>query len=97
MIVGELDTVTDFVLYIQRKATLLRSKRAVSATGEEKLLAHYPVTVNDEGEHDFSFPDKATMVVFDEGSWDFFLQRPERKRQIEADEVSYLWDTLIER
>jgi hypothetical protein len=85
---------------LTRKEKLLRSDSIVIAAGEEDLLAYYLKNMNEQDEHDFVIPShvdgQITHLVFDEGHWEEFSQSPERKAQISADRVSYVWDRLIE-
>ena len=92
-----LDTITDFVSYLTKKETLINSGRLLAAAGEEDLLAFYLAKLNDQGEHDFVLPGDYDGVGIDEGHWEEFVRSPQRRAQLEADEVSYSWDALIEK
>ena len=92
-----LDTVSDFISYLEKKEDLFRRMLFVGAAGEEELLAAYLGKINDKGEHDFIFPDDLNAVVLDEGFWEDFSLSPERNSQIEANKISYSWDALIEQ
>ena len=94
---GKLDTVWDFVSYLTKKEKFVTSGLLVAAVGEEELLGHYLGELNEQGEHDFVFPKDATAVALDEGIWEAFQNSPERRRQLQADEISYTWDRLIEK
>lgn len=98
IILQTLDTVTDFVNYLQRKEYFLsRAELSVRATGEEDLLAFYLQRLDENNEHDFVLPEKDfNGVTISEGFWDDFVNSPERKSQIEANQISYSWDALIE-
>jgi uncharacterized protein YchJ len=95
-VMSTLDTTTDFVRYLQEKERLCRS-RTLRAAGEENLLAHYLTHVDDTGEHSFVFESDADMIAIDESWWTHFASSKERQAQIEHDQVSYLWDGLIEK
>ncbi len=92
-----LDTVADFVAYLTKKEHFLKSGRFLSAAGEEELLAYYLTHLNDADEYDFAFDAKFDAVTLDEGFWRDFQLSPERERQRKANQVSYLWDHIIER
>lgn len=92
-----LDTISDFVTYLEKKEKLFRSDMRIVAAGEEELLAHYLANLNDNKEHDFVFDSGVDLVWLDEGHWDNFLHSPQRKAQVEQNGISYLWDDLIER
>lgn len=91
------DTITDFVSYLKKKEKLVREKKIeFFSAGEEELLAYYSKRMNECEEHDFIFPEKSDRVAITEGIWQEFQNNPQRVRQIEADKISYFWDTLIE-
>jgi hypothetical protein len=93
------DTVSDFVAYLRKKEAFVLSGRLGMAAGEEALLGRYVGKVNDEDEHDFidSLEPSDRPLVLNENRWHDFLRSGEHRRQVEADEVSYLWDFLIEQ
>ena len=94
-LLSTLDTLPDFLRYLDRKEALVRSGRLGGATGEDDLLAIYLTNMDAEG-HCFPIPEEATGVFFEEGFWQDFESNPQRIAQIEANQVSYLWDALIE-
>src|SRR5258708_524872 len=97
VVMRTLDTITDFVAYLTRKEQFIQSGRLLWAAGEDDLLAYYLRDINSNGEHDFIVPNGTNAVFIDEGLWPDFATSPQRKAQLEADAVSYLWDGLIER
>jgi hypothetical protein len=97
VVMGYLDTISDFVAYLTNKQKLLTGGLQVLAAGEEELLAAYVARLNDEGEHDFVFPKDSSGVLLLEGKWAKFLASEERKAQLAANHVSYSWDLLIEK
>jgi hypothetical protein len=97
LIMGELDTITDFVRYLERKERLIRSGRLALAYGEEDLLAFYLKNVDDEGLHDFILPAGAERVLVEEGHYKDYLRRPERAARNLANTPSYVVDEIIER
>lgn len=96
-VLATLDTITDFVGYLGAKEALLESGKAVMAAGEEELLARYLTHAGPDGGHSFAIPDSVNGAWFDEGSWIEFAKNPQRLAQLEADEISYAWDRLIDR
>jgi len=98
VVLRELDTISDFVAYLKKKeAILTRPGRIVSATGEEQLVAMYLTHLNKDDEHDFvDIPDHISAAVIDEGHWEGFIRSPQYKARKDADQVSYIWDRLIE-
>lgn len=94
-VLGTLDTFPDFIAYLTRKEQLIRSGVLGGAAGEDELLAVYLTHTNEQG-HYFPIPEGATGVFFDEGFWKDFQNNPQRVAQIDANQISYLWDGLIE-
>jgi len=91
------DTISDFIAYLTKKESFLRSIRTVYAAGEEELLAWYLKHANESDEHDFVFPSDVTgSIALLEGGWTEFKSNPQRTNQVEHDRVSYFWDRLIE-
>jgi hypothetical protein len=97
VVLQTLNTVTDFVSYLEKKERLLSNKMRVLVSGEEDLLAYYFKKLNELGEHDFVLPkENINGFMLDEGFWEDFIKSPERLSQLEADRISYSWDALIE-
>jgi hypothetical protein len=92
-----LDTVADLSAYLSKKERFIKSGVMLSAAGEEELLAYYLTHLNDSKEYDFVFKGDFNVVTLDEGFWQDFVRSPQRKRQQEANNVSYIWDDIIER
>ena len=97
IVLKTLDTITDFISYLEKKEALLRSGYRVISAGEEDLMAFYLKDVNEDGEQDFVFPPESDGIFLEDGHWENFCGRPERVRQVEADHLSYACDTLIEK
>jgi hypothetical protein len=92
-----LDTISDFVSYLERKEALIKSNTKIFVPGEEDLLAFYLMHINEKGMHDFVLKSEFRGVLLEEGLWNDFCERAERKEQLMQDRVSYIWDDLIER
>jgi hypothetical protein len=97
IVMGYLDTVSDFVAYLTKKETLMTGDIHIRAAGEEELLGQYVKRLNSAGEHDFIIPKGTTHVLFEKGIWKKFLNSPEREAQAKANAISYSWDALIEK
>ncbi|MCK9428199.1 MAG: hypothetical protein M0P92_05925 [Acholeplasmataceae bacterium] len=95
IIMNSLDTISDFTSYFSKKEKIFRSNRRVYVSGEENLLPCYLGRMK-ENEHDFNFPESKSLFIL-EGIWKQFCESPQRKAQIKEDEISYLWDSIIER
>jgi SEC-C motif len=91
-----LDTLTDFVAYLTAKEALIESGRIVGSFGEEELLGHYLMNVDETESHVFKLPD-AENLVLGGGHWDGLQGHPGYLRKLEADRISYAWDRVIDR
>lgn len=97
LLLDELDTVPDFVAYLRKKEEFLGQVGViVSVPGEEELLARYMATMRDEGHAFPKVPRDVNFVALPEGDWDVYLKSPQRAAKKQADEISYMWDALIE-
>jgi len=92
-----LDTIKDFVEYLKRKERLIIAGKLGFAAGEEDLLAYYLQRVGPDGWNDFVLPEGIDAIFIDQGLWLAHQRHPQRLAQQNADEISYLWDGLIER
>lgn len=97
LLLEELDTVPDLVHYLRKKEEFLeRSDLVVSVPGEEELLARYMSTMRDE-EHAFPrVPNDVNHAALPEGDWEVYRNSSQWKAKQKANEISYLWDALIE-
>ena len=97
IVLGELDTMLDFTDYLARKAAFIRSGLLRTAVGEQDLLAHYAIRVNDEGEHDFEAGPGGSTVDLRAGEYQRFARDPRYLARREANRPSHVWDRLIEK
>ena len=68
----------------------------ISATGEEDLLGRYMSTTRDE-QHEFpKIPKGANFIALPEGDWQVYRTSPQWQVKQQANQISYLWDALIE-
>jgi len=89
IILGELDTVTDFIDYLRAKELFCKSIRKAIMAGEEDLLAVYLANGR-------QFPTNYDAFVVDSGIWDSFVKKKEYLRRKKEDKASYIWDGIIE-
>jgi hypothetical protein len=90
VVMGELDTISDFVTYLGQKESLLRADASVVVNGgEEDLVAMYL-------RNSRTFPDGFGLIIVDGGLWDRHSSSQEYLRKKGADQISYVWDRLIE-
>ncbi len=92
LVLGELDTVSDFVRYLRAKEILKRDKHVIVVGGEEELLAWY--LMNDRSFDRFK---EANAVLLDQGSWQQFRLSQKYRNKKEEDQISYGWDDIINR
>jgi hypothetical protein len=81
-----LDTITDFVSYLRAKEDY---PSEIISAGEEQLLALYL-------DNNRQIPPKDRLVI-PPGLWEELVARPEYRAKINNNDVSYIWDALIER
>lgn len=92
------DTIADFVAYLIKKEAFSRSGRLLFAPGEDDLVAYYLQSVDDEGEFDFVIPPEVDgLICIAEGEWEALEASKEWKAREQANQVSYVWDKIIER
>lgn len=97
LLLDELDTVADFVRYLEHKERLLQPPGdVVMVPGEEELLARYMATPPVDGTPFPKRPNNGSCIAFPEGDWHTYIDSPQRAAKKEADQVSYTWDALIE-
>lgn len=101
IVMKELDTIRDFVDYLEKKATFIRSGYLWQADGEENLLAYYAIRTNKEGDHDFVLEADLNrngygQIKIDNSHYRSFINDPRYAAKKRADRISYLWDALIE-
>ena len=88
-VMTELDTITDFIRYLQSKEALQKTNLRTIVHGEENLLAVYL-------HHGRSFPSDGDMLIIQDDLWRAVTSKPEYLAKKDAEKESYLWDTLIE-
>lgn len=97
-VLRELDTISDFVAYLNSKEHFFHDC-GVIATGEEDLLAHYLLNMVN-GEHSFlpKEADRSThpVIAIGEDSCPTLVNLPQYKESKRVSKNSYIWDNLIE-
>lgn len=98
VLMKELDTIADFVAYLDKKEEFIRSGLNIFAAGEEELLAWYLVHVNEKEEHCFKLPEgHVAGLLFEEGGYERYLRNPQSMAKVKANRISYAWDALINK
>ncbi len=101
VIMDEMDTVTDFVQYLNARESFFGSADTiVRAAGEEQLVAAY-ISNGDDSKHPF-LPDRLgpelpRLVIFDESHYPGLIHRLEYQEKRQQDRCSRVWDEIIER
>ena len=90
-VMQELDTISDFVKYLVDKETFYRAGKLTlfDGGGEEDLLAFYLASGR-------KFPEEPDLIVLDNDLWETFKRDPEFQAKKKLDEISYVWDEIIE-
>ena len=88
ILLTELDTVSDFVKYLEAKQQFVQLTHML-CEGEEDLLAAYL-----NGGRRLSSGADVSLVL--PGNWKRFQQKPEYQSKKAADQESYPWDRVIE-
>lgn len=97
-VLQELDTLTDFVKYLEEKERFIRKAPAVCYTGEEDLLYNYLKEFDDVRQcHTFVAPNESGeyIFMFMEENWDVFKRSDQYRARIQANRKSYFWDELV--
>jgi hypothetical protein len=81
IILGELDTISDFVEYLREKERIFSKEVGMIISGGEKeLLAYYLMN-----ERSFQEIEEMNEIIFEEGIWEDLQKRPEYGRKKETD------------
>ena len=94
-----LDTLFDFTKYLAEKERAIQQYDSLIYCGEEDLVAHYLLNFNAERNgYQIGTDDKGVNgLVIGEGEWQDFSTSSVFLRREQANEISYLWDKLIQR
>lgn len=99
LVLGELDTATDFLDYLKKKEMSFRSGQIASAYAEQETLALFLTSVlkknHAEKERVFPVPESGESFAIGPGHWDNLVNLPEYLGKKHADQVSYLWDVIL--
>lgn len=96
IVLAELDTVRDFTDYLEKRQAFIRSGQLLEAHGEENLMAFYAIRINDDGDHDFVCEEETAPIIIDRHHYQNLIENPRYIAKKRDDEISYLWDMLIE-
>jgi len=97
LIFGELDTIADFVAYMDAKEEAIKNLDMLSYCGEEDLLAYYFINFDRRIQKHFIVGrKKPNGLMLAEGHWRRFVSSDAYDRRRRANKGSYLWDSLIQ-
>jgi hypothetical protein len=91
IVLNELDTVSDFCAFLKGLESVGKEAKLVLLSGEEELLAHYLA----KGRN-FDWINKEKLTIVDDGAWASLQEHEQYIRMKKEDEISYLWDQLID-
>jgi len=99
IVLHELDTVYDFTRYLDAKMDAIRKYKALTYCGEEDLLAHYFYNLDESSGVRSIGPKNGAYdhVHVGEGEWKDFITLPQYDNKERANQVSYVWDDLIQK
>ena len=89
IVLQELDTITDFIDFLQEEERFIESGTRHIAFSEEDMLALY-------FQYGFTFPENSLIYVSDD-LWAAFTKTKEYKKEKRDNKISYLWDGIIEQ
>ena len=94
----ELDTASDFVNYLAKKQERFSTPNVdFIVPGEEELIAIYLMRYDiNKQQHYFPEAPPGSLVALREGDWATLIASKAYRARREENEVSYLWDELIE-
>lgn len=103
ILLGDLNTISDFIKYLQEKEEFLRGSKCFGYSGEEHLLAHYLTNFDDKKEKHIFWPlcdtnnlyDDMDKIYIAEKHWEKLKSHPQYLKKREEDKISFFWDDLI--
>ena len=97
-IMGELDTVSDFINYLVSKERLIASQKDIIAPGEEEILGRYLSIIENEQHCIVTNQEQSVYQCFEfRDFWQKYVQDPDRLVKKRENEKSYIWDNLLEK
>lgn len=98
IVLGQLDTIYDFLSYLEEKERAIKKYQGLLYCGEEDLLAHYLLNFDGNTKRHIigAVDEKFVGIFIGEGEWVDFIATDTYKNTQKANEVSYLWDELLQ-
>lgn len=95
-ILEALDTISDFVAYLDSREWLFRSGVSIYAPGEEELLAQYLQYFDLQRGRGFQHFNDYDLLSIEEGTWKEFKEGPYFGSARQANRISRVWDEIVE-
>ena len=98
IILGELDTVRDLLLYFEEKERVIKKNNLLFYCGEENLLACYFYNFDEKHQKNYIVPNDENVGVISigQGLWEEFIEDGSYQELKEKNEISYFWDRLLQ-
>lgn len=104
IVLKTLDTIGDFVHYLEKKEAFVTSSAFVHAAGEEELLAYYVQNWNEDFDLDFTLPEVGGLGEFGmpaatylaDGGWKELVDSENWQAWLAFQKPSYLWDSIVD-
>lgn len=98
IVLQELDTVSDFVNYLAKKQERFSTPDVdFIVPSEEELIAIYLMRYDiNKQQHSFPEAPPGSLIALREGDWKGLIESKAYQARREENEISYLWDELIE-
>lgn len=91
LVLNELDTVNDFCRYLSALEAIIMQTKALLICGERDLLAHYLANCRS-----FRFVNVDKVNLVHERAWEVLQKNAMYVRRKNEDQISYVWDYLID-
>lgn len=88
-LLAEISTAGDFIDYLAKKENVLTGGRLLSAYSELDIAAWFVYNGR-------KFPPAPVQFNLDPNLWNALMSKEEYQKRINADQVSYIWDKMIE-
>lgn len=90
IILQELDTITDFISFLEAKEKFVKRGIHHISFSEEDYLGMYL-------QNGFDIDEGVDLLIMDSEIWDGYSKSEEYAKEKNANKISYIWDGIIER
>jgi hypothetical protein len=96
-VLATLDTLADFKDYLVKREALMRRHQEITGSSEEDLLGLFLMSFDEStNSHEFAASQEPYALI-DNSHWQAWCVSRQRRARDAANEVSYVWDELIEK